>query len=243
MKEKHPIDDYFKKALEDHTTPPSSSVWDKISAESSQSAKTGTGWYLLRAAVVVLMVGVGSWLYFEQQKSPVVASQPVEEHRAEDEASKEQSTKKEASENTKDQEEIKQELERKKDKVMPIMRNRPSVQPVYVVNEPEMEVVDEEELYAEAPEQVASVSLDPQQIKAYSRPEVKLKFRLSSPVTESTFYATTDSLSREKDQDIRDRLYAYANDQWENILSGKSVELPKTRKPHLEINLNRIFNN
>ena len=65
MKENNPIDNYFKSSLESHEVKASPEVWERVVAETESGSNRGVIWYLMRAAVVVLMISVGTWFIID----------------------------------------------------------------------------------------------------------------------------------------------------------------------------------
>ena len=243
MKDKHPIDDFFKSALSEHKTQPGKNVWEKIEAETGTGNYRGAAWYLLRAAVVVLMVSVGSWLFFNQtETNDNIAVNPDTEINTETDNPEPTNKKDQPEKSNEAEKERKLEQERKKQKVMPIMKNGTNNPPIYVQYEALPVEDDENELFNEDQSTLATVQLDPEQVKEYETPKLKVKMKFTRPVTEDSFYAENDTTGAEQPA-FREKLYAYANNQWENIRDGKKVELPKAGKPKLQINLDKLLNN
>lgn len=253
MKEQNPLDEYFRKGLEGHETKPSASVWDKIEkATESQSSSRGAGWYFMRAAMVTVLIGLSTWVFYQNQdfydsgegfipveETPVVINnkEPGTEEKSRKDLKKEEpasGAQKEKKESTRESD--------KQNKVVPIMK-QPAAKSIYVNNDQAVpEVIDEEVLATENQQwQPMEIALNVPAETANEVTPVKVRVKLK-PATTPAFYANQ---GEEEDRSgFKEKLYAYANTQFDNLLSGKPLELPKTeKKPQLEINLGRIFNN
>ncbi|MDZ7845557.1 MAG: hypothetical protein U5L96_01560 [Owenweeksia sp.] len=64
---------------------------------------------------------------------------------------------------------------------------------------------------------------------------------LSNPVSQAAFYTEDSTTTAPKG--LGQKLYAYANDQWDNIKQGRPVEFPKAKSPQLSINIDKILPN
>ncbi|MDZ7845558.1 MAG: hypothetical protein U5L96_01565 [Owenweeksia sp.] len=133
MKDKHPIDDYFKEGLVGYKSKPSAGVWQKIEAQTQSRHRRGNLWYLGRAAVVLLLVGMGNWWQFnhgleETAITNISGSWPSETIAGPGDKKKE----KPEEEKKADEPEKKQQPNRKK--AMPIMRSPVNARPIYVQN-------------------------------------------------------------------------------------------------------------
>ena len=117
---------------------------------------------------------------------------------------------------------------------MPIMKQSQSRAPIYVSNEPMVEV-DESLLMEDKHVELATIELDPSELAAYGQSTPAMKLKLTQPVAEEVPEAT--------EEDLKTRVYAYANSQFDNLRNGRPLELPRTGKPQLQINLDRLFNN
>lgn len=254
MKKQHPIDKYFKDGLEEHKTQPSEAVWEKISSElESSQQKRGGGWYMMRAAVVVLLVGISSLLYFQNHEAELmIDGDPVaveennttsaNKNKAETtEAAAENPEKEKGGKKEREAEPVKKEPKKSR-KAIPLVHPNTNAQPIMVSNEKSPAVVDEAELMDEV-EMALTAQLDPSKTVSKKQPSLKVKMKLS-PATARAFYADNQEQEKvqEEDQDIKEKVFAYATDQFDNLRSGKRLELPRAeRKPQLEINLDKLF--
>jgi len=250
MRRKHPIDEYFRKELEGHKVAPSASVWEKIETQTQSKSKKRGGVYLLRAAMITLLVGLSTYFYFEDNSNSLMTVEPVntpvttvdvnEEDSSADSPSKKEEgeDRKEAEDKTgSDKTEVKNEQKKAKPQRLP--SPQVNTRQRYVENTTQsnelMDVVDEEALFAEE-EPLISEELKVEEKPRKSRIKVKL-----SPNTIESFYA--EAQEEEKDKDLGNRMLAYANTQVSNLVNGRKLELPKTQsKPQLEFNLPRLFN-
>lgn len=246
MSDKHPLDEYFKEGLNEHKMQPSQSVWDKIEAAAPAPEKSRKGgWYIMRAAVVVLLIGLSSVFYYQNHgvdenwaaaPDHTETKGPEKEKKTEDQQKSESGTSVEKKSESK---EGGQEAKPKK-KPVPIMRQSTGRQ-IYVSNEDALSPIDESSLMDESKPMLAAVDL---KVEEATKPvPVKIKFKVKPKVTTQGFYANEDSSEpAESKKDFKDRLYAYASNQFDNIKNGKPVELPKPeKKPQIEIDLGKIF--
>lgn len=246
MSDKHPLDEYFKEGLNEHKMQPSQSVWDKIEAAAPAPEKSRKGgWYIMRAAVVVLLIGLSSVFYYQNHgvdENWAAAPDHTETKGAEKEKKTEEQQKSESGTSVEKKSERKeggQEAKPKK-KPVPIMRQSTGRQ-IYVSNEDVLSPIDESSLMDESKPMLAAVDL---KVEEATKPApVKIKFKVKPKVTTQGFYANEDSSEpAESKKDFKDRLYAYASNQFDNIKNGKPVELPKPeKKPQIEIDLGKIF--
>lgn len=77
MKDQHPIDSLFKRELEGHKSSPSPQVWEKVAA-ASQGSKTRFAPVLLRAATVTLLLSLTAMLYFNRNVEELSTIKPLE---------------------------------------------------------------------------------------------------------------------------------------------------------------------
>ncbi len=242
MKDKNPIDELFRERLEHKELRPSDQVWSKIEANISSSNGRRGNFYWMRAAVITLLVGVSSLVYFSQNQEVLTEVGPDKHQVAQEEQNPEPA--KGNSEKTKTEDKSdkpagdaqKQDAPRKK--VVPIMKKSRVESHHFVELEPEL--IDENALEQEDTFEPGEVNL--KNPESTSMPVFKLKYTV--PVTQKSFYANHEEPAGKPK--LKERVFAYANNQFNNLLSGEPVELPKTDKkgkPQLEINLGKLFNN
>jgi len=228
MKEKHPIDELFSKGVEEHEIQPSAKVWDSISSEVQPVAKKSTGWLALRAASVSLIIGLSGWLYFTgdfQQSTnkstnvPVIKEQPnskpVVDYEPQDKTFK-----------TADAEEAGHLSTATTGRLVAANNKLPVIE-----NESELEsgypLFEDTKLKIEEPAK---------------RQKVKIKLNYNTASTAEQLYEN-EQQQEEGQHEIGEKLWAFASNQFNNIVSGAPVEMPKRKsKPQLEINLDKIFN-
>ncbi len=258
MKENNPLDEYFKAGLEGHEIQPSASVWDKIEAgvETKGSRKTGV-WLLLRAAMITIFLGLSTWVFYQNNDFKVGDANPMEEitftrptitdSPAQSSAAKEEKGNESRKDSGKEEKTTTPEKEKKQSKVIPIMTQPVKSKSIYVKAEEAPAVIDESMLVSSekwTPDN--SVVLDAERVSANKVTPIKVKFKLK-PATTPAFYADNserDVTTQEDKPGFKEKVYAYANNQFENLLAGRPLELPKPeRKPQLEIDLGKIFNN
>ncbi len=240
MNRKHPIDDFFKEELDGHQLKPKASVWEKIESEiqPASSSRKG-GYFFMRAAVISLLIGLSALLYFQNNEDSMRQLNPIS-HSNNPEADEEAKSegKEDHAGSKKQKPEAKSEKPAaKKRQAIPVMNPSAGRKNIYVARPPEDDFhqVSDEELLAVNEEPLLTEELRVDEPRRY-----KVKVKLN-PNTVKAFYAQADS-SAQEDGRLSEKLLAYANNQMDNLLSGKKIELPKAeRKPQLEINLPRIF--
>ncbi|MGB0177130.1 MAG: hypothetical protein ACPF9D_08185 [Owenweeksia sp.] len=247
MKEENPIDELFRKQLENRELKPSDAVWAKIESGVSRKKQGRKGHYWMRAAVVTLLMGVSSWVYFTQNESVLIKVQTNPEKNVVQEQSpetKKQQPGQRSADPQKEQPGEKKSQEKSepaKREIVPIMRNS-KIREHHFVQEQIPTETNEELLAVNDNFELESVDLKVEDTKK-QQPPIKLKYMV--PVTQKSFYADQGENEVKKPK-LKERVFAYANDQFSNILNGEPVELPKSEskgKPQLEINLGKLFNN
>lgn len=249
MKDKNPIDDFFRRNLEDHTTKPSDGVWEKINANIShqEDQKSGNagGRYLLRAAVIIVLVGLSSVFYFERHRNDLMNINPIEKMpSAKGNNPSGKSTVKDNKETTGQKSDQQQNAD-KQDKVVPIMKQSPTPKAIYVSNTKKRPVLkvenpttvnpDEDTEFREAQTSVNTIA------QQEETPPLKVRLKLKQSVPNKELYGKYKS--EDSEGGIKEKLYAYATDQFDNLKEGKRLKLPLPEgKPELEINLGKIFN-
>ena len=236
MKENNPIDNYFKNSLESHEVKASPEVWERVVEGTESGSNRGVVWFLMRAAVIVLMISIGTWFIVDgpqpQQGVVVYPDVELEDGNTKPSSTKTQPGKKSTTPAQSEKPTEKQKTQNKNKKAMPIMKQTQSRSPIYVSNEPliefeETRLVEEEEI------ELATIELDASQLAAYGQSSPPMKLKLSNPPVEEPVV----------EEDLKTRVYAYANNQFDNIRNGRPLESPRIGKPQLQINLNRLFNN
>lgn len=242
MSDKHPLDEYFKEGLGEHKMKPSEAVWEKIQAAQPAPPQRKGGWYIMRAAVIVLLIGLSTVFYYQNNLPGEDWVNTEVEHKVADPEKKSKDKGQEKEQGDKEQKtETEKNVEKPNNKAVPIMRQNTG-RKIYVANDEILQPIDER-LLADESEDVlmADVSLKVEQ-KAKPAP-LKVKFKVAPKAATEGFYANNDK-PEEKREAFKDKVYAYANNQFDNIKNGRPVELPKPdKKPQLEIDLGRIFNN
>lgn len=255
MKEKNSLDEYFKNGLDGHEIKPSAAAWEKVQASmQSGDEKRAGGWYILRAAVIVLFFGLSTWVFYQNNDLELGtdASESITYEAAQPGADvNETSTdkKKGTDSNPKDKKNQKTTDEPKKTpkrtKAIPIMHSPTKSKSIYVKSDIQAlpKIVDEIALASADDNWTpnSSVILDVKDGQPTKAKPFKVRLKVK-PATAPAFYAEKEQ--EEPKQDFKLKLYAYANTQFGNLLQGRPLELPKSeKKPQIEIDLGRIFNN
>ncbi len=245
--EKHPLDEFFKEGLSEHKIQPSASVWDKIEEAQPEPSRKKGAWFILRAAVVTLLIGLSTLLYFQNNDvdttNNVVSSPEAIEVDGPEKNNTEQKQNK-ATEDNKDKTETPKEEVKPKKKAVPIMRQSTS-RPVYVSNDEVLQVIDEDALYAEDMRIAdANIALQLKAERNAAATPIKVKVRLKPRAATEGFYANADKSKEETPKpSFKDRMQTYASSQVDNVLSGKPLEWPKVENKQIEIPLPKILSN
>lgn len=242
MKEENRLDKIFKENLSDHEIKPSESVWDRIEGELPQQKKRGGGLYVMRAATVALLIGLSTWFTFDPSQPDSTLGNPTnigtqiqkekEKNKEKEKGTKEKSGKDKTSE----------KKENPKKETIPILRPRVKSNSKLLVSADPVPVVAEEELEDELLMDQVALRVDEE-----LKPEpLRVKVRYRPDMAIGAFYEEEEQTTAEAEEnpELKERVVAYASDQFNNLISGKPLELPKTeKKPRLEVNLGKWFNN
>lgn len=250
-KENNPIDEVFKRGIEGKELKPSVAVWEKIEEATASSDSRKGGFYFMRAAVVTVLVGLSSWMYLsnndivdiiepETNITNIIEANDKNEDEPKGTAAKKNDPKEKKEENKDKGNDKKTEKKNSKRKnITPLIKTRVSPSSLYVVND--LEIADESSLYDEEP----LIMAEDLKVNEKSKPKkFKLKYRV--PVTQKSFYADKGETQKENKPKLAEKVFAYANDQFTNLLNGEPLELPEvpeTGKPQLEINIGKLFKN
>lgn len=251
MKDTNPIDELFKKQLGDHKMEPSSAVWSKIEASQNAGSSKAGGFYFLRAAVITLLIGLSSLLYFQQHQEELMNPLPeqgiqaisaeVMENAADDnttENSNQNSSKAVKPESgTKPKKGTEQPTSKPSKKAVPILSAPSGSSPILVQNE--IKVVDEEMLRNELENNEAGLiafeEIDASKVAGKKKYSISVKL----PVVETYYGPDTTQPANEH---FSKKLWSYASNQFERVLAGEKPQWPKTNKePELAFNMPKIF--
>ncbi len=229
MSSKHPIDALFEKELKEHKIEASEKAWDRIAAANKQSSKKGFAVYLLRAATVTLLLSLSAVVYFNRNAKDLMDLRPyTEETRVNttpnknktDEPQRTATKTDEPSEPVKKQEPNKEQPNTKgnaKVKKNTKARLIPLMQPAY--SDPILALNDLAPIDNEWAMEETEIIEDPDVLRIKVKlPEVQGDYktnRSAKPFTE--------------------RLWAYASNQFDRVVSGESPELPKTDEASLSL--------
>lgn len=252
MKEKNPIDELFKQGLENQEIKPSDAAWSKIEeAMMPEDSKKG-GFYFMRAAVVTLLIGLSSWVYIYNNPLDFEPNNPITPTSIDvngldnslagtGEPKKGASTKGTTKTGSEKGTETKPNKEGKgRSKVRPIIKSSGSPSVKYVSNETIITPANEDFRMMDHEMFVTEELITEDANKGN-------KQKVGSPVTGNTFYS--DNNITEEDQPVKklkfkERVFAYASNQFDNLMSGEPLELPKTELkgiPKLEISLGKFL--
>lgn len=229
MNDRHPIDERFKKGLQDQEQTPSDQVWEKVRAQIPQSSKRSMA-PLLRAAVIVLLVGLSSVMYFNRNEQELMDFRPVAEESQTQPAEpakvkpKTNTSQKEATKTEKEQSEP---VKVRKQKGMPVLQA--PTKKAYRMVEYRVPVANESALRNEAAlwesstRALASLSLETtSEPKAHS-----YKMVINLPEVDN-YYGLEDTT--EPDPELKEKVWAYATDQFNRLLAGDKPQLPQPRR-------------
>lgn len=245
MKDTNPIDELFKKQLSKHELEPSAAVWSKIAASQKAGSNKVGGFYFLRAAVITLLIGLSSLLYFQQNQAVLMNPLPEEgielsgvAKGANAGAENKKNNGKAAPEEVKKEQGKSNEEPSKKPlkKAVPIL-SAPVSSPILVQNN--LKLVDEQALIDELENNDVSLlayeEIDASKVQKKPRYSISVKL----PVVETYYGPDTTQPARER---FSKKLWSYASDQFERVLAGDKPQWPKTDKePELAFNVPKIF--
>lgn len=255
MKEKNPIDELFKQGLEQKELTPSDAVWEKIQEVIEPEESKKGGFYLMRAAVITLFVGLSSWVFLTNTTNgggtsfgdPNVTGIEIMDNSGtlNTVATNTDETEPKTSTPTEPKKSIKSTKEPIKKRVIkPTMGGTTIKRQRYVANDLDVFPVAAEDYSMQDQELLQAEEL--QLEKNENKNNFKLRYRV--PVTKGTYYADkgTQEIENAPKPKFSERVFAYASDQVGNLISGDPLELPKTDtkvNPQLEISLGSLFNN
>lgn len=237
MSSKHPIDALFEKELKEHKTAPSEAAWAKIAASQQGGQSKKGGWFFLRAASVLILVGLGSFWYLnrnanslrigDELESPyeIVAGPEVDPKTNKDEPSKASQTtepKKQNPKSTKNQNTKplkKAPAKKRAARVIPILQQSIS-DPVLAFND------------------LAPIEWDfgPEGLENIEEGDV-LNIKVDLPDWKGDYQSEPKAK-----KDFRQRMWAYASNQYDRVIAGESLELPNTDDAKIEIPLPDFIN-
>ncbi len=236
MSSKHPIDSLFEKELKEHQIQPSKAVWEKVAAAQTSGGSKKEGFFILRAASVILIVGLTSFWFIGQnfQSTPaepeldwntsVVAGpdnnpEPKKSEPQKTTPTVQKTNKKSDPASQKVQKPVKAQSKARSAKVIPVLQHRIS-DPVLALND--LSPMDLNE--------------DFEGVEVIDDPDV-MKIRVSLPELKGDYESKQST-----EKDLGKRMWAYASTQYERVLAGESIELPKTEETKIEIPLPDFIN-
>lgn len=226
MSSKHPIDALFEKELKEHKIAASEQAWERIAAAQQQKSRKGAGIYLLRAATVTLLLSLSAVVYFNRNAKDLMEVRPVVEQPEKvqlDNNRKPESPKAKADEpkrtvNTAKKDEPKKIKTKNqkakpdpKSRVVPVLK-RSTVDPILAFNDLDPIGYDSEFDDAEIIED----------------PNI-LRIKVNLPEVQG------DYKSNKSKKPFGERLWAYASDQFDRVVSGESPELPNTEEASISL--------
>lgn len=253
MKEKNPIDELFKQGLDNKEIKPSDAAWSRIEeAMMPEDSKKG-GFYFMRAAVVTLLIGLSSWVYLNNNpidfnpKSPIPpttietgVTKKVKDSTGEPKkAAAKTTTEPKTPPTVKENNSKKATPKSGSAKIIPLIKNTGSTLIKYVSKRPSISPADEDTRMMEY-EMFAAEDL----IIEEDFPTKRINGR--RPVA-GDLYADNGQEKEnapKKKLKLRERVFAYASNQFDNLISGDPLELPKTElkgMPKLEISLGKFL--
>lgn len=233
MSSKHPIDALFEKELKEHQSQPSEAVWAKVAASQQAARPKREGIFLLRAASVLLLVGLSSFWYFTQNAGSLQVSTPIL-------GETEIVSAPEVKPTTKKQSNLKEPVQnqtkpspkksgngktnskknpKKTSLVIPVLQQSLS-DPILALND--LAPVDLEDNWDE--------------VEVIEDPNV-LRVKLSLPDLQGEY--NTNGQPKKK---LSERMWAYATEQYDRMIAGEEFQLPNTDDTKIEIPLPDFVN-
>lgn len=235
MSSKHPIDALFEKELKEHQSQPSEAVWAKIAASQQGAAPKREGFFILRAASVLLLVGLSSFWYFTQNAGSLQVSTPaLGETEIVAAPDRKPSTKKENQNKVKEPVQTQPKASNKKSTngskkstkstkktslVIPVLKQS-SADPILALND--LAPIDLEDNWDE--------------VEEIEDPNV-LRVKLSLPDLQGDY--NTEGPTKKK---FGERMWAYATEQYDRMIAGEELQLPNTDQAKIEIPLPDFVN-
>lgn len=235
MSSKHPIDALFEKELKEHKSQPKEAVWAKIAASQQAAAPKREGIFILRAASVLLLVGLSSFWYFTQNASNLQVSTPVlGETEIVATPDVKPTTKKESQNKVNDPVPTQPKASSKKSNpstkkstkstkktslVIPVLKQS-TADPILALND------------------LAPIDLDDNfdELEQIEDPNV-LRVKLSLPDLQGDY--NPEGPTKKK---FGERMWAYATEQYDRMIAGEELQLPNTDKAKIEIPLPDFVN-
>lgn len=251
MKEKNPIDELFKQGLENKEIKPSDAAWTKIEeAMMPEDSKKG-GFYFMRAAVVTLLIGISSWVYLSNNPLDFGSDVPIspttlDAVAVENTADVPGEPKKPRTKGTGTKSGTTKGTDPKINppktgttRITPILKSTGSTRAKYVSNEPQIAPAIEDT-------RMMDYEMFVTEALVFDEDPTTKKVNIRKPVTKDTYYREKGNTEEEpvKKLKFRERVFAYASDQFDNLISGEPLELPKTEIkgiPKLEISLGKFL--
>ncbi len=249
MSKKHPIDELFKQKLEGHKIAPSEATWEKIALATQAKSSGFKPMYLMRAAAVVLLMGVSGLMYFQNNTERIVKPVTQEVMHQQEAITPEKIEEIKLNEEVRVKEEpavsaqVQEVVKSTKTVATSAQANNAkaakkaiSTKQNTVAVAAKTEIIESE---VELP--VKEIEVQTRKVADW-KPSVDLKLKAIAPVTEE--WITESDVEKEEHKKLKDKVFAYANDQVNNLLAGKKLNFPKTPKgkPSLEINLEKLLN-
>ncbi len=242
MKTKHPIDNFFKENLENHKEIPSDSVWEKLDDELGEEKRKTIPW--MQAAAVALLVGLGGAFFYQNlyiNSEDFYQPRSLENRVVFENFDDETDANLYYFQNQKESENV--QVLAAADKLgngNPILKNKEEDRSGNGISKKESDLrldVENASGFAFAEEAGEEIEILSRQPETTPRVSFTLKLKPVSPA----LYDKNDAVAETKD--FKEKVFAYAGDQMDNLLSGKKLEAPKMeKKPRLEIDLDKIFN-
>lgn len=245
MSDKNPIDELFKQKLKGHKIAPSNAAWEKIATATQVKSSGFKPMYLMRAAVVILLMGVSGLVYFQNNTERIlkpdtidilpqkVQVAPAEVEQIEENKAPVDVAQIEATKSVMEVAAVTSIPLKGVKTTGSVAAKEPKTTNNIII--PVTEIIDIEAA------QIPDEKLDARKVADW-KPKVELKLKATIPVTEE--WMKESNVEKEDDKKLKDKVFAYANDQMNNLLSGKKLNFPKTPKgkPSLEINLDKLLN-
>jgi hypothetical protein len=239
MPKQNPVDQLFKEQLEKHELKPSPAAWEKISAATTPAAKKTSPVYVLRAAAVALLIGINAVFYFSSNTKSFLEVAPTEQglslsttHSGQESGKKQPGV-------------VKQNKLVKGVEVKPEGKAKPSS--AARNSKPVLKQEKKTALDKRISDHNFTQEAEPKEIQPATQaetPEIKKPVHYAVTITDlPATQGDYEVKEQEPKAKIKDKVLAYAGNQWNRILAGEKPQLPAISKtPQVSITLPKFLN-
>lgn len=231
MKKNNPIDSLFQQKLGDHQMEASDKVWERIAAQQAAPRKKLAPIFYLRAASLALLIGLSSLVYFNSNSERLMNLRIERDNTNVPELTSKQKPAQTISTSLEGPESEPAQTEPKDSPTKPALKE-PKSTPAKTKTQkaeliPALKTINADPLLA-----LNNSEMPGAEVLAMETPEVlrkepgRMKIKVLIPEVKGYYGPdTTQSGSNE----LGERLWAYASNQFDRIVAGEKPSLPKTK--------------